>query len=415
MVFICAGAFSQPAETLSLEECLRLSTARSPLKRQQSISGEIYQFKRQNLKSQWLPSIGINAQASYNSETVDFSEMMENLPVSIPSLPLDQYKAWADINQQLYDGGAVKARKAIEKSTYETEIQQVATELEGIKQQVIQVYFSLLLTDKSTEVLTISLEELDERKKTVLAGVENGVLLPENMLSMQAEELRMEQKLDELKLSRIQLFHVLSVLTDSAFKGDIPVENPAEPVSFDKEIYRPELVLFEKQKEKFTASQRLVSSTWLPRFFAFSQAAYGRPGYNSVSRDFHAFYSLGVGMKWNFLNYGDNRRQVKILDLQKEYVDTKLEVFDDQLSIQLETERVNMEKFNEMLLKDEQIISLRKAIASASFAKLNNGVITSSDYLKEMNAELLAVLQYENHKLLKLQAAFNYLLWQGKL
>ena len=120
-------------------------------------------------------------------------------------------------------------------------------------------------------------------------------------------------------------------------------------------------------------------------------------------------------MKWNLLNYGDSRRQKKILDIQKDMVDIKRKTFDDQLSVQFETEITNIEKYNELLRLDEQMLKLRKAITATSLSKLNNGIITSTDYLTDLNAELLVWLQFENHKILKLQAAYNYLLLQGKL
>jgi outer membrane protein TolC len=405
----------QQTDTLRIEECFRIAGEKSPLQRQKTISGEALSYKIRNLNTNWLPAIGFNAQAIYNSETIDFSDIIKDLPVSLPSLPLDQYKVWADINQQLYDGGMVKAQKEVEKASYEAGIQQVETDLRGIKQQVSQVYFSLLVTRKSKAVLQVTLDELKERKKVIQAGMDNGVVLPENLLVLEAEELKLQQNLTELNLTQLQLFKVLSILMDTTLMGNTEIAEPFEPKSFNDQINRPEYLLFEKQKEAYKANQKLVSASDLPRIFAFSQAAYGRPGYNIVSNDFHTFYSVGLGMKWNFLNYGDNRRLKKILDIQQGMVDIRHDTFDDQLKVQLETENTNIEKYNELLHQDEQILKLRKAIAITSLSKLTNGVITSADYLTDLNAEILAKLQYENHKILKLQAAYNYMILKGQL
>ena len=99
---------------------------------------------------------------------------------------------------------------------------------------------------------------------------------------------------------------------------------------------------------------------------------------------------------------------------KKDQVDVKKQSFNNQLDIQLLTEKSNIEKYDALLKQDEQVLKLRKAIASASLAKLNNGVITSMDYLTDMNAEILAKLQFENHKILKKQAAVNFMLLQDK-
>jgi outer membrane protein TolC len=418
--FLCVfllplGLFGQTSDSLSLELCLKTAERRSPLNDEIALSEESLVYKLKNLGTNWFPALSTNAQAQYNSETVDFSGLMKNLPVSVPSIPLDQYKLWADINQQIYDGGMTKAQKSVEKASNQADIHQAEAALLGIKQQVNQAYFSLLLTRKSADVLQVSIDDLKERKKVVRAGVENGVLLRENLLAMDAEELRYRQRLLELNLTSQQLIKVLSILLDSTINENTGALLPMEPPVFDSKTERPEYLVFEKQKDRLQASEDLVTASDMPKLFAFSQAGYGRPGYNFVSQDLHGYYSVGVGLKWNFLNYGDSKRQKKIFEIQKGILDVKRKTFDDQLDIQLEAEKTNQAKYDQLLVQDEEILRLRKAIASASFAKLTNGAITTTDYFTEVNNELLARLQFENHKIMKLQAAYSYLLLKGKI
>jgi outer membrane protein TolC len=412
--FLHLGLFAQPSDSLSLELCLQTAEKRSPLNDEIALSEESLIYRIKNLGTNWFPALSTNALAQYNSETVDFSQVMPNLPVSI-NIPLDQYKLWADVNQQIYDGGMTKAQKSVEKASSQSEIHQVEAELLGIKQQVNQVYFSLLLTRKSADVLQVSINDLQERKKVVQAGVDNGVLLRENLLAMNAEELRYRQRLLELNLTSQQLIKVLSILLDSTISENTGVVLPLEPPVFDSKTDRPEYLVFDKQKERLQANEDLVTASDMPKLFAFSQAGYGRPGYNFASQDLHGYYSVGVGLKWNFLNYGDSRRQKKIFEIQKGILDVKRRTFDDQLDIQLEAEITNQAKYDQLLVQDEEILKLRKAIAASSFAKLTNGTITTTDYFSEVNNELLARLQFENHKILKLQAAYSYLLLKGKI
>jgi outer membrane protein TolC len=412
--FMHFGLYGQTRDSLSLELCLKTAERRSPLNEEITLSEESLVYKLKSLGTNWFPALSTNAQAQYNSETVDFSQVIPNLPVSI-NIPLDQYKVWADINQQIYDGGMTKAQKFVEKASNQADIHQVEAQLLGIKQQVNQVYFSLLLTRKSADVLQVSINDLQERKNVVRAGVENGVLLRENLLAMEAEELRYRQRLLELNLTSQQLIKVLSILLDSTISENTGAVLPLEPPVFDSKTERPEYLVFDKQKERLQASKDLVTASDMPKLFAFSQAGYGRPGYNFVSQDFHGYYSVGVGLKWNFLNYGDSKRQKKIFEIQKGILDVKRKNFDDQLDIQLEAEKTNQAKYKQLLVQDEEILKLRKAIASASFAKLTNGTITTTDYFSEVNNELLARLQFENHKIMKLQAAYSYLLLKGKI
>ncbi len=415
MFFLHSGLYGQPSDSLTLSLCLQTAEKRSPLNDEIALSEESLAYKLKNIGTNWLPAIGTNAQAAYFSETVDFSKVMGNLPVSFPAIPLDQYKVWADINQQIFDGGMIKAQKSIEKASNQADIHQVEAELLGLKQQVNNAYFSLLLTRKSADVLQVSIKDLQERKKVVHAGVENGILLRENLFAMEAEELRYRQRLLELNLAGQQLIKVLSILLDSTINENTGLVLPSEPPVFDSKTERPEYLVFEQQKSRLQANSDLITASDMPKLFAFSQAGYGRPGYNFVSQDLHGYYSVGVGMKWNFLNYGDSKRQKKIVELQIDMLDVKRKIFDDQLDIQLEAEKTNQSKYSELLAQDEEILKLRKAIASASFAKLTNGAITSTEYFSEVNSELLARLQFENHKIMKLQAAYSYLLLKGKI
>lgn len=409
------GLFGQTSDSLSLELCLKTAERRSPLNDEIALSEESLVYKLKNIGTNWFPALGTNAQAQYNSETVDFSGLMKNLPVSVPAVPLDQYKVWADVNQQIYDGGMTRAQKSVEKASNQADILQLQAALLGIKQQVNQAYFTLLLTRKSADVLQVSINDLQERKKVVHARVENGVLLRENLLAMDAEELRYRQRLLELNLTSQQLIKVLSILLDSSINENTGARLPLEPPVFDSKTERPEYLVFDKQKDRLQASEDLITASDMPKLFAFSQAGYGRPGYDFVSQDFHGYYSVGVGLKWNFLNYGDSKRQKKIFEIQKGILDVKRKTFDNQLDIQLEAEITNQAKYDQLLVQDEEILRLRKAIASASFAKLTNGTITTTDYFSEVNSELLARLQFENHKIMKLQAAYNYLLLKGKI
>jgi outer membrane protein TolC len=415
-ILFCLSLSAQQPDTLKLQNCLNLASVRNPAYRQKNISGQILSDKLKNITNNWFPSAGLNAQALYNSETIDFSDIFSKMPVpvSVPSLPLDQYKVWADINQQIYDGGVNRTLKQAEKADYNTSIQQTEVDLLAARQQVNQVYFSLLLTQKNTEILAISLEELMSRRKMVESGVRNGAVLSDNLLAMDAEVYNMQQKLTEVRLMRSNLIRILSVLIDSTVNENVVVSQPDQIVANESGI-RPEFSLFESQKEKISVSQKLIAAGDLPKFFAFSQIAYGRPGFNMISNDFHSFYSVGAGMKWNFLNYGDSKRQKKVLELQKELVDVKKDNFSNQLQIQLLTEKMNIEKYDSLIVTDEKILNIRKSITVSSFSKLNNGIITSTDYLTDMNAEMMARLQFENHKILRMQSACNYALLEGKL
>jgi hypothetical protein len=68
-----------------------------------------------------------------------------------------------------------------------------------------------------------------------------------------------------------------------------------------------------------------------------------------------------------------------------------------------------------MLQKDEEIINLRTRITKTASSQLDNGVITSGEYISRMNEEIQARLSQQLHKVQLELAKLTYLYNLGKL
>jgi hypothetical protein len=51
---------------------------------------------------------------------------------------------------------------------------------------------------------------------------------------------------------------------------------------------------------------------------------------------------------------------------------------------------------------------LRKKITARAASELENGIVTSTDYLADLNSETVALINYETHKIQLVQATVNY-------
>ncbi|MGL6268897.1 MAG: TolC family protein, partial [Chitinophagaceae bacterium] len=67
-----------------------------------------------------------------------------------------------------------------------------------------------------------------------------------------------------------------------------------------------------------------------------------------------------------------------------------------------------------LLKTDEEIIVLKVEVKDAAKAQLDNGVITASDYIREVNAEDQARLNKVFHQLQWVQSIINYQTISGK-
>ena len=85
----------------------------------------------------------------------------------------------------------------------------------------------------------------------------------------------------------------------------------------------------------------------------------------------------------------------------------KKEVFLFNAHIALLQQKAVINKFRRFLKTDDEIISLRENVKKASLAQLQNGVINSGDYLREVNAGDEAELNRNLHEIQLLQAEYN--------
>ena len=72
-------------------------------------------------------------------------------------------------------------------------------------------------------------------------------------------------------------------------------------------------------------------------------------------------------------------------------------------------------KIEEMISRDLQIIELREKISKSTSSQLDNGVITSTEYLTELNAESKSKLYLQAHKIQMVKAKLDYKATIGNL
>jgi hypothetical protein len=86
-----------------------------------------------------------------------------------------------------------------------------------------------------------------------------------------------------------------------------------------------------------------------------------------------------------------------------------------QVQSQLNQQSTEIEKYRELIRSDQSIIDVRHQLSEAAKAQLENAVITTNDYLREINAEDQARQNLILHQIQQLQAKAIYALTAGKL
>jgi outer membrane protein TolC len=412
LLIIAQAAFGQNSDTLTLFGCYKNAIDSFPAGKAKPLLENAFNLKLQNIKTNWYPSLNLNAQASYQSDAISISIPLPTKTISMQSSK-DQYKATIDINQLLFDGGTTKAQKGLEKANYSADEQQVDVTLNKLKDQVSQVYFLILVLQENEKLLKMMHGQITEQLKLIESSVKNGVLLPSDYNILKAEALNVEQQLYEIQVNKQASLQILGELTDKYIPENTFFQVPDVQISTDETVSRPEDQFYMKQMDKLEASQKVIQTQRMPKLYAFAQVGYGRPGLNFLSNDFNEFHIVGATLKWNIWDWSKTNRDKKILDVQRDIVKTDKESFDKNMTITLKNQMANIGKYKEFIVKDLELVNLRASIVKTAESQLANGVITVTDYLVQLNAETQAKINLETHKLLLQQAKVNFALTKG--
>lgn len=413
LLFTGTQAMAQDKPVLTLEQCYAAASANSPLAQQKAltiVAGNMAE-KNQNLK--WLPQVDLNAQATYQSAVTSFPAKLPG--VTVDELSKDQYKGTLDIVQPVYDGGIINTQKKLQHATTNVESQRVEVDLYQLKSKVNAYFFTALLMEENIRLMNLVKEDLDNNIKKVTAQAVNGIATNSNVDVLKAELLKTSQKIIEFNATRKAAMRMLEILTGTAITENTSFAKPAGPAhAGDEAVDRPELKLFDFQKQQFQLQSKLISARTNPKFSFFANGGYGKPGLNMLKNEFQWFYLGGVKLSIPITGQFTKQRDQRVIKIQEQIVDRQKENFlntNRQLVVQQKSE---VDKYQELVSTDTEIVSLRKKIKENASVRLANGIITSSDYITELNAENQAMLTQKLHEIQLLQSQYNYKLILGK-
>lgn len=400
------------AQTLTLQQACDSARVHYPVIRQKQLVQQTAALSIDNLSKGYLPQISINGQATYQS---DVTKIAISFPgVNIEPLSKDQYKLAADISQVIYDGGMIRQQQQLQQLNATVEDQKLEVELYKLKERVTQVYLSILYIDEQLKQTELIKNDIDNGIKKVQAQVDNGVAFRSSISLIKAERIKADQRSIELLATRKGLMDVLSLFLQQSLPATTQLQKPDIQLVNNDEIKRPELQLYNSQDLLLAQQNQLIRAKNLPKASAFVQGGYGRPGLNMLKNAFEPYGIGGLRLNWSFSNLYTAKKEKQQVTISRQVVDLQKETFLLNTQTQYKQQQAEIDKLQQLITTDNEIISLRNDVKKAATAQLDNGVITTNDYLKEVNAEDQARQTRITHQIQLLQALVNLQLITGK-
>ncbi len=403
LILLSHTAYGQDQVTLS--ECYDLAEANTGLLREKDNYALISGLKDENLRKNHMPSLDLGGTFLYNSSVIDMGSTLGNLPFpgiadAISPMPHEQYRLTLEVNQVIYDGGAVKNARALGQADLAISQKETETGLRRIRDEVTSYFFSILILSRQEEVLNNYLDVLNKKTVALQSAIDNGAALRTDLDVLSSGKIELEQQISENRIKKNALIRILSDLTGKPIDPSSQFVLPGLSSSLSWELRRPEIDLIDLGINRLDAVAANVAGQRKPKAFGLATLGYGNPPGNNFLRDeFAPYYVLGAGLKWNIYDWNRTKNEKEILAVQKTILEDRRKDLSDNLKRLLDAGKAEIDGLNSLLATDIELIALRKRITATAVSQYQNGTITATEYLSEMNAENQALLNHEIHKI----------------
>lgn len=215
------------AQAQTLEECQQAAERNYPLIQQYDLINKTTELTVSNIQKGWLPQVSASAQATYQSDVVSFPDEMQALyqqmGINMKGLTKDQYRVGIDVQQTVFDGGAIRSQKEIARAQGQVQQTQNEVNIYKVRKRVNEMYFALLLIDEQIKLNSDLQELLAGNERKLESMKKNGTAAESDWHSVKAERLNVVQQMISLQAQRQALARMLS-----AFCG-VEVKTPSKP------------------------------------------------------------------------------------------------------------------------------------------------------------------------------------------
>ena len=403
------------AQGQTLEECQQAAERNYPLIQQYGLIEKTTELTVANILKGWLPQVSASAQATLQSDVTAFpdkmQQMYQTMGINMEGLKKDQYRVGVDVQQTVFDGGAIRSQKDIARQQGEVQRAQNEVNLYYVRKRVNEMYFGLLLIDEQIKLNKDLQELLAQNEKKLVAMVKGGTAAESDFQNVKAERLNVVQQMMGLLAQRSALMRMLGAFCGIEVKETVKPAVQCSMVNGQLEGQRPELRAIDAQLRLADAQEKALDAALMPKLGMFAQGFYGYPGYNMfedmMKRRFSWNGMIGARLTWNIGGLYTRKNDKAKLNVQRDMFNVQRETFLFNNNLEQIQQNENIECYKKLMADDEEIISLRSSIRKAAESKLSHGIIDVNDLVKEINNENAARVQQSVHEIEMLKEIYN--------
>ena len=393
--------FSAKAQ-ITLEQLQEQARANYPAIRKYGLVEQSRDFTLSNVAKGNLPQVLFQGNASYQSSVTRLPIDVGKFGIDYEGLPRDQYNTSVTISQVIYDGGKIAAEKKIARAQADVQNEQINVMMYGIRESVNRLFFSILLIDEQLLHNILLQDDLRLVQKNVEAMITGGVANQSDADLVLVELIRARQQEEMLHTFRRTYLSMLSTFIGTPIDASLKLRKPTEAL-FPTVNNRPELSFYNAQQRLLDLQQSSLDVSLRPRVDIFLQGGVGNPGLNMFKNGWDAYYKVGATVSWNIGALYRRKNDTQLIDMERQQVNVNRETFLFNIRIQEQQLKGQIENIRSQIAHDDEIIRLRENIRRASEKRVESGIETVNEMLRDINAVSEARQQRAIHEVELLQ------------
>ena len=410
ILIIIFSSVAKAQTTLTLDSCFAWARANYPLIHQ---FGLIEKSKTYNLNNATLgkrPQVSFTGTATYQSDVTTVPIKLPNQEVPVP--PKDQVKFYGEVSESINELFNTDNKTALVEANTAVQNQSLEVELYKLKERVSQLYFGILLYDAQLEQVKLLKKDLQSGLNKIYPSISNGIAIQASATMIEAEMIKADQRTIELKSAKQAYADMLSRFIKRAITDDTKFVKPSPPV-LKVGIERPELKLFEYQRNADVVQSSIYKNDNNPKLSVFLQAGVGKPALNVLSTEYAGYYVGGLRFNWNLTGNSFYKNEIGLLSLHQEKVNQDKETFLFNTNLAISQDNAEISKLQQLIVTDYDLVSMRESVANTTKIQLDNGITTANDYIDNLNAADQARQNLAIHQIQLLQSQVHYQITSG--
>lgn len=403
LVFILSILISPCLAQLDIDQCHDMARQQYPLIKQYGLLEKSEAYTLSNAMKAFLPEVKFSFGANGFTDPINSSPKTDAMGMG----DMKNYllNGSIQINQLIYDGGAISAQRKLTKAQAEADKKQLDVRLYEINQRVNQLYFGILMIDEQSKQLKLLQNDLTLSLNTVQSLMNGGLANQSDVDAVKVEQLRAAQQESSLRTSRKSYIQMLGLFIGKALDEKTTLEKPVPlPLSKPQGVLRPELSYYAAQQNLLDTQRKSLTARLLPQLSAFAMGMYHNKVLDMMKP---AMLAGGITLSWKISPFYTRKNDLRSIETKKSMINQERETFLFNIHLQNEKEQSVVEDLREKLKQDDEIIRLRENIHNVSVTKVQNGIQTINEMLRDVNAVNEARQQKSIHEIQLLEAMYQ--------